>query len=336
MNKNNSELFLTEQEEFTDLREFLKTGEYESCLGEDILLQDKNSDVFFVIVNNCIYSTYFHAWDIDPENISDIVDNALTNEPPCGVLLPYTLKNKNNYFEACLNADDDRKFGPEFSLVGEVKNSPTFSFKCLSLLLNASINDTAGLLAEGTLEVIDFTNDHWIPISRRKTGPTGYSKVGNKWHRPPTVLIYNFDRNTSYILGQDEGTYFGCELQDNPQTVGEAFLSLMPESARKLKNVVRQGEWFFLPVKEDDAPPIEKCIGGFVTGWNEMFFLPLESKDSKKHYVQTYDGRIYNDGKLYAWNPLVTHADHEPCSVQGWVTFVRNTAVRSVSVEGVD
>lgn len=74
----------------------------------------------------------------------------------------------------------------------------------------------------------NFNFEVWA--SGQKPPSLGFSLIMNnkiEWHKPSTVVIRNGD--VTYLMGQDEGTYFGCQLADNPNSVEEAYLSLIQQ-----------------------------------------------------------------------------------------------------------
>jgi hypothetical protein len=140
-----------------------------------------------------------------------------------------------------------------------------------------------------------------------------------------------------YLFGQDEGTYFGCELPPyavRPTTVADAFQLLTPVKARNKVGVQRQGEWFSVPTIEEKVPSLDKCLASN----NCCLNLPVAHPDSHLHEIQSVDIRLAKDGVIYALDPVVKHnaGEHEDLVAQGWVMFACNTAVQSFSVEGVD
>lgn len=176
--------------------------------------------------------------------------------------------------------------------------------------------------------------------SRLKT-PVGFTQIdGYIWHRAATALFYDRQRTCYYLLGQDEGTYFGVEISGERviRTVNAAFKALIPVQAQG-SGVLRQGEWFVVPVKEKDLPPLNK------RAWAEKIVLPMETPDSKPHciFAQSDEPQqfqqlfVATNGRVFAKNFALRHEDHtEIYCKDHWYTFVRNTAVRSFSQEGVD
>lgn len=157
---------------------------------------------------------------------------------------------------------------------------------------------------------------------------------GKRYHRPSTVLIKDTRKNgKSYILGQDEDTYFGCELPTHPRNVEGALKSLAPKSIRnKLDTIKRQGEWYVVPVNKNQVPKIENCI---VTSSDEIA-LPIMDADSNRHMIDSRDIRVDKNGNIFAHNGSIVHDQHVDIKYTGWHKFIQNTALRSFSEEGVD
>jgi hypothetical protein len=158
-----------------------------------------------------------------------------------------------------------------------------------------------------------------------------------EWHRTGTVLLT--DGKMYILMGRDGDQYFGVELPDACSTIQDAQAMLVPEDAQGCQ---RQGEWFAVPVPREEVPEKRDCALLFETwkssyGNNSEIYLPIEDDDSNHHSIFTSDGRVGKDGVFYAFCPTVCHDEHEElCPGDGWYRFVRNTAVRSFSEEGVD
>jgi hypothetical protein len=235
---------------------------------------------------------------------------------------------------------------------------PSVSFGCLTQFWGdsssaAEYEKTVQRLAKGDLKLLDYTADERIDLSeadkkaikKSKGGPLklkppkpGFTLVGNNnWHRPGSCLFHDTKKDRYLIVGQDDDAYFGCELPAKASTVAEAFDLLMPDAVRG-KPFLRQGEWFALQVDEKDVPKTLDCAVQFDgnSSFEENVFLPLETPDSNKHLLNGGEGRVGKDGKLYVKDVNVAHDEHGTMVLQGWWTFHRNTALRSVSQKGVD
>ncbi len=294
----------------------------------------------------------------------------LKREEIVGVLAKPHGESQSAYHRFLIrNGDEDRNL-----LVEELSNEwPTVSFECLGQFF-AKRNETnsvisANLLASGKLVVVAFSEDDKIKLTKAEQKlrskanrsnvpsdgpkpPTGYTLVNNDWHRSATVVVRDTRKGGStYLLGQDESVYFGCELRDHPTSVQEAYDSLVPDEV-KGKAFNRHGEWFVVSVAEKDVPKLEDCLmmfgppdhnAGQSTGWPHHkvigeLALPIQEDGSAYHWIQPSEGRIGKDGTVYAFDGKLVHSnnDHTDVEYQGWVTFYRNTAKRSVSTQGVD
>ncbi len=231
----------------------------------------------------------------------------------------------------------------------------TLSFTCLARFLykdplEYQVVSVARKLAKGEIRLVDWTPDSRLPFRRGKKNKSGgmtppapgYVLVFNEWHRSSTCLLRLGDKGPSVLLGVDDNAYFGCELPDQPQTINYAYTSLMPESIRGIKGVHRQGEWFIVPVDKKEVPEIQNCL------LFRSLILPVTSEDAHPHRLVLVDGddydelitdgRIAPDGKIYATRFSLYHPEHETKSLSDdqWYTFVKNTAIRSFSEDGVD
>ena len=308
----------------TSLQDFLKTGEsFHSFFGCSVVKEEK--DIFLIGKDGSVNCIKYH-WR-DEYHFPEI--GGLIYKLNSGRILVY-------------NGDNDSGTGFEnLEVENPGENTCTLSFNCLAELLKSTRNKTFDALANGTIKLVDFTPDETRELSasdkklfkdgKEVTPPErGFTIVHAKWHRASTVLLSY--KKESWLIGQDEGTYFGVVLQDNPKTVKEAFISLIPEHIRKIKGVLRQGEWFAVPVKEKDVPKESEC---FCSGDNGVD-LPLDTPGSNVHEISG-DIRITCKG-LFVRNFEMDHSQHATLvGADGvWYTFVKNTALRSVSVEGVD
>lgn len=239
-----------------------------------------------------------------------------------------------------LNADE----GGEVFDVWE-DNVIRFSYKCLNEL-DYTATERERLFQ--TFDIIDYTLDENRTLSRQEIDeleedplmainpPTGFTLVGDdhvtwKWHRPSSVLFYDKTKRKTYLLGQDDDQYFGCELAGNPKTVQEAFEDLTPKEVKKRK-YKRQGEWFGIELTDKESKDVVSYTE--TTDDNLELVLPLE-EGGNPHHLSAASIGLYK-GNMAFLDPVLDHEQHFKTSFNGWTVFYENTAVRSVSVEGVD
>ena len=240
-----------------------------------------------------------------------------------------------------------------------IEGAATISPVCIDQMMKWKLGQTWSKLSQGKLTEIVFLDiqpdskkeltaaekvkvrgDQYIATSRKKLKPQlGYTLVvldGQKvWHRPSMVTFRDRQFNY-YVMGQDEGTYFCCMLMKMPHrpktlSVEAALRSLTPKGC---EGCLRQGEWFAVPVDDKDVPQHPNFYEA-----DDRIILPRDDDESNEHLLSGGYTRIGLDGKLYSkeWNLVHDeHADLSPTDVKKWYTFVRNTARRSVSQEGVD
>lgn len=224
------------------------------------------------------------------------------------------------------------------------------SFNCLSrLAFDGRINRKriTSLLSSDKLRCIDSTEDQRISMKKSKKCPgAGFTLVDRSWHRPGGALFQL--RDTFYMLGQDENSYFGCELpQDKtqPKNITEGFKLLLPKEVHN-KNWERQGEWFAVPINKDKVPSEDKMIQIY------SLALPRDNGQSNIHHLASCDSddEMYEDPGIFVdpesrrifakkgW--AIYHDEHQeldcPSTNQPWWEFHRNRAVRSYSEEGMD
>jgi len=321
------------------------------------------------LANHTIYNRYGLINCIDSGGLDKYLDNdkIFTESNPFvpRVRAVIAVIYKNGEF--ILNADEDAADADGDTLVGEdyFDEMPTVSFDCLANLIAnrvvRNLKQRRTILEKANLKVLDFTPEVKKHVSpgllkeytklgeakrvswRRNQKPpeAGFSLIvpgsgGIMWHKSATVVIRE---KKTFLMGQDEGTYFGCILKDHPKTVTGAYESLIPESAKGIKGVIRQGEWFAIPVADKVVPDKtdSECLMWGDSSSDCCSIFPVEDKDSNRHCI--YGEIIFTkSGKFFARNFGIQHDDHaELRGDQGrWYTFDRNTALASYSAEKVD
>ena len=354
----------------TTVDTFLKTGESDAYWGSfPCVREDGGNPSIFVIRRNGSLISCGH--------FSSAPAVAPYFLPRCGVawikasdaVLVKSSKPKLRKFDLILNGDEMDDADPSV-LLEDKSAGITASFDIFAELLapkgkRIPESRILGWLNDGSIRILDSSPDETRklnPATQRKVSAlkeknsnrqpalvklrkairppeAGFTLMGSsgglQWHRAATVL-FRYGK-TVYLIGQDEGTYFGCQLADHPETIKEAYLSLMPEKVRKITGPLRQGEWFAIPVPVSEVPKLEQCIASFSLYTETTCNLPCDDKESKTHSVSSDDGRISAAG-IFVCGGTLSHEEHEDLDIpkKKWMTFVKNTAVRSVSREGVD
>jgi len=235
------------------------------------------------------------------------------------------------------------------------------------------IKGAVGDLINGKFKIVDFTEDREVALTKeekrqvsnfkrtlewknrgwevdgcaviqRKLSPPDKTFTlikGSRdiltWHAPATILLKEVATDKHYIFGQDEGTYFGCELATKPRNVKQAFDQLIPAEIRKVEGVIRQGEWFAVPVPVDKLPGEHKAIVTLDQDCDDQVTLPKDDPDSNPHLLLCDEGYVAPEG-IFVKNFTLQHSEHASlCGKENtWYTFKKNTAVRSFSQDGVD
>ena len=159
----------------------------------------------------------------------------------------------------------------------------------------------------------------------KKTGKPSGAIYEKSYHIAGSMLIKY--KNSSYICGMDDDSYFISKLKTNPKSVDAAFKSLKPRRVLKYekdsgKFAQRQGEWFFIPsdIKLDPDSFSFHNVD-----------LPKE-KGGNSHTVNKY---ILYKGKHYC-ESYVSHKEHGTLTLNSVCEAIQNTALASWSVVGVD
>lgn len=170
----------------------------------------------------------------------------------------------------------------------------------------------------------DADGENLIPFNPPLGAITGIEKFGDGnivgspaerrwWHRIGAVLLSAPRQQEAlyprdyYLCAMDEGSYFISRLYRKVKTVAEAFESLKPRECQG--EVLRQGEWFFMPLgtpKELGIPLRAFKRGGYT--------LPLK-RDGGNLHVCTWGTFLRHPmlrhgagwavmGRVRHWNPL--------------------------------
>ncbi|MHA2279607.1 MAG: hypothetical protein ACXAC5_01765 [Promethearchaeota archaeon] len=300
-------------------------------------------------------------WYLDADSL-ETISHCIQDESCSGVLVPSLVTGQE--LTLIINGDDSGDLAPKPK---SVELASSISFDCLARLLSPPGKRTinrdiaAQRVARRAVRVLDVTADKRVKATvtvkkqlaelrknkswsqaqiEVKPPESGMTLMGTwvkpEWHQSATVLLT--DGTITLLIGQDEGTYFGCQLADDPKTIKAAYESLTPPEAQRKAGVHRQGEWFVVPVIATSVPAAKDCLA--ICEHDDTITLPKEMPDSNSHYIFCNRGgevRISADG-VFACQVSLRHDEHRTITLpQGkWHTFIKSTAVRSVSQEGVD
>jgi hypothetical protein len=334
------------------LEEYLITGRPVISYYKDPLFIVDNH--VYRVHKNVIWHMSHQTWIHDLKNIEKLPDKLKIGESvPMGFVVPQ-FEGKNKVYSVIANGDDNYN-----DLVQYDTSLPSLSFNCLTRFATDGKKEMMNrAIAEQCVkryqvkdyhcgDSIDLTKkEEKVVATWRKTGKNpltppgpGYVLLWSSWHKSASFLLYDNAKDVTVLLGIDEGSYFGCQLADNPTTLDQAYISLIPPDLRKRNDWVRQGEWFVVPIEEKKVPSIENCITTF-----SKLHLPRSSVDSNVHEITCTDestdapqGFIDKNGNIFARYFDLDHPEHSTISIRThWCTFIRNTAVVSYSEEGVD
>lgn len=181
-----------------------------------------------------------------------------------------------------------------------------------------------------------------------------------KRHFIGAMLIINDKKKFLFDIDRNELKHyrmnpFFCEVNENANTIKEAYESLIPddvkEAEKKGKKVIRQGEWFFIPVKD----PITKKEWIRAENKKDANRIKILEKWMGEVKVNKGTGVLKRNGRLSAGNNRpnevkrlleikggkfvtgeVEHmgGEHEPIKLKGWYKPIPNTAVKSFTITG--
>lgn len=130
---------------------------------------------------------------------------------------------------------------------------------------------------------------------------------------------------------------FLAEIPVAAKTIAEAYEALKPTEVKEAElaglQVIRQGEWFFIPVKGNfkaDKNPNHRPNSG-VSDWNPVNKRGiLQAGRNRPNHVT-----LFNEAKSL-FSGIVTHSgrEHAPLELKGWFRAVPNTATNSFTITG--
>lgn len=120
----------------------------------------------------------------------------------------------------------------------------------------------------------------------------------------------------SLLVGMDETHYFVCALPETATSVRHAHEMLRPSTAHR-KGVVRQGEWFFIPVNN------EKLATALLTRIGDVRFERLEFGSTHMTNILTHGNSRYAIGVVQD----ARKGRHEPLLLNRFHQIVRNKEV---------
>jgi hypothetical protein len=132
------------------------------------------------------------------------------------------------------------------------------------------------------------------------------------------------------LVGMDESQLFICPLEKRASSVKEAHRKLAPEEvdrARHSLKVKRQGEWFFVPVRNSDKLRQigEACAAG---EFSSDAPITAAGRPHRVEQLVEIDYERYSMGK-------VRHPDHRTLRLESWHRVFRNTEEVMVRPTGV-
>lgn len=315
------------------IKEHFKTGETKHIYKEHPLLSHRQSDQYkpfhgYVDGDGNCFSIFYYD-----ETSCTIRHLPNPSYPKSFSAKLYVVSFKGSYL-FLRNGDEDNV--DYDNVVSQMDGIPvsTVSVRCLERMFGKGALEN---LVTGSIEIVDYLPDDFVPHGPRsapkKHGYTYIEDVG--WHCAGTICFRY--KGAFYVMGSDEGSYFCSQLpkiKANSLTMQQAFDALIPDEAKKHRH--RQGEWFLVDVNAKDVPALENCIASISDDQQACIGLPVDHAKSNIHVITSNEIRIAKDGIIYAKEGDVYHSQHDTVEFDGWTKFVRNTAVKSVSVQGVD
>jgi hypothetical protein len=184
---------------------------------------------------------------------------------------------------------------------------------------------------EETLRIKESTGKHdkdYNPImhvvNRHFTGASLYEVEGKQF-------LFDVDRREveHKILNP-----FLVELTTKVRTISEAYDSLMPsevkDAIKEGKTVLRQGEWFFIPVEGEFQA---KTVKNQWSGKEEKQRAELKAGPNRPNYATNMHESV-TLGLLVSGKVSHSGREHADLNLNGWYKPVVNTSIRSFTITG--
>jgi hypothetical protein len=137
-----------------------------------------------------------------------------------------------------------------------------------------------------------------------------------------------------FLVGEDESHLFVAQLTLPADSVAEAHRTLRPRELGGRKNVVRQGEWFFVPLTRDERGLLAKALrAGAAKQRGLGAHLAMRGR---RHVVDELVQLRQGARIIELVRGRVRHPDHEVLRLEDWHRVVMNTEDRSVGATWVD
>jgi hypothetical protein len=141
-----------------------------------------------------------------------------------------------------------------------------------------------------------------------------------------------------FLCGRDDLHLFAAQVREG-DTVAQAHASLKPRLVQDAETrwpgqVVRQGEWFFLPVTPEESLLIEEHSATRPRGLKVRQPIGDGGQPHVADKVIAIDRHLRDPGHEWRWREvyargLVTHPDHRDIHLDDWRKVVRILEVRS-------
>jgi hypothetical protein len=159
----------------------------------------------------------------------------------------------------------------------------------------------------------------------RETRADGKIKVH---HRVTPVVTRH------YLIGMDDGHLFIAELPHRGviNSVRDAHTLLKPIIVRERERtvtVLRQGEWFFLPLTDAETRELATLQATDIAYTNVVLTVPKPHDPHPRHPPRMLNSHVAEYGLGAFVSGKVTHHQHRTLVLDGWYRVVHNTEIMS-------
>jgi hypothetical protein len=170
----------------------------------------------------------------------------------------------------------------------------------------------------------------WESVDRevRRQGGEVVRDIGTHW----VVRFWTSPQERLYLCGFDERCLFIAQIPDG-RTVAEAHQALMPDEVSRFPlPVVRQGEWFFLPVSDSEVEGLRDYLPDHPRSYRREEGIEPGVHPHVADELVRVDRRYRRSGREVRQMDLyvrgrIRHQDHQTVAFEGWRRSVRNRAI---------
>lgn len=168
-------------------------------------------------------------------------------------------------------------------------------------------------------QVVNVPNAH-ARRARLEAARQAGAKVVAQDERSLTLELLTTARKRHLLLGMDEAHLFIAQLPRPVSSVQKAHEVLRPEAVAGRKDVIRQGEWFFVPA----SPGEQQLLGGAPVRRN------IDLGSAGRPHLTDEVVRVEREKEVLLFaRGRVRHVEHRTLELRRWMRVHKNTEIRN-------